>query len=710
MNRVSQISRSRPAAADAADASPTHRYWAFFSYSHKDSDDADWLHEALEHYHVPRALVGRLTATGAVPASFAPIFRDRHELAASGDLGDTIREALAESRCLIVLCSPEAAQSRWTNEEILTFKKMHPNRLVLAAIIAGEPFASEMPGREAEECFPPALRQKFDRRGQPTGKRAEPIAADLRDRGDGKQLGLVKLVAGMLGLGLDDLIRREQTRRQRRLTYIAAASLAGMTLTSGLAFFAFDARDAARDQRREAEGLVAFMLGDLKDKLEPIGRLDALDGVGARVLDYYSKQDASELSDAALLQRARALSLTAQVAYLRGDMETAQQLYRQAMAGTAEAIRRDPDDPRRLFDHAQNVFWIGEIARKRGQADQAEAAYREYKRLADRMVAIEPDNLKWRMEALYANENIGIVLYNQRRFAEAARQFEGSLRPMESLASIDPSNAEYQKELSTLLAWLADAYRDQGHLDAAIAVRERQSSLLRSLIASGRTDVDFREHLIPVHQALGILLTSRGKVEPGIEELRRSVAESERLIPVEPDNAYWKGLAAQARLELARTLLSLGRGADANTEAQAGCKLASQVRARDSAGRWRHLQTDCLDLRSRIALQSAGQAEALRLAELALASARAERSEIPTRDRYRVAAAHRNLGDIRQRMGDPGAAKAQWAAAFAQLPRNVAERPAEMHERAEILKRLGRADEAGRLDARLASIGYRRII
>ena len=91
----------------------------------------------------------------------------------------------------------------------------------------------------------------------------------------------------MLGVGLDDLVQRETTRRQRRLAWLAAASLAGMAVTSTLAFTAIQARDAARDQRREAEGPDRFMLGDLKDKLEPIGRLDALDGVGARVLDYY---------------------------------------------------------------------------------------------------------------------------------------------------------------------------------------------------------------------------------------------------------------------------------------------------------------------------------------------------------------------------------------------------------------------------------------
>ena len=69
-----------------------------------------------------------------------------------------------------------------------------------------------------------------------------------------------------------------------------------MAVTSRLAITAIQARDAARDQRREAEGLIGFMLGDLKDKLEPIGKLDALDGVGARVLAYYQKLDTSELS------------------------------------------------------------------------------------------------------------------------------------------------------------------------------------------------------------------------------------------------------------------------------------------------------------------------------------------------------------------------------------------------------------------------------
>ena len=711
MNRIALMSRDKETGAgNGPGASADNaRYQAFLSYSHADSDDADWLHKAIERFAVPRGLVGRVTAAGPVPKSLSPIFRDRHELAASSDLGQTIRQALKVSRFLIVLCSPAAAASRWVNEEIVAFKKLHGEKRVLAAIVAGEPWTSEIEGREAEECFPPALREKYDRRGHATGKRAEPIAADLRDVGDGREAGKLKLVAGMLGLGLDDLVRREQQRRQKRLTYIAAASIAGMAVTSGLAVFAFDKRDEARDQRREAEGLVGFMLGDLRDELEPIGKLSALDAVGSRALAYFEKQDKTELSDEALAQRSHALNLLAQISDKRLDPAGALARYREAMRSTAELVERAPNDPQRLFDHAQNVFYVGEMARDRGDARRAEAAYREYKNLADRMVAIDPDNLKWRMEVFYANENMGIVLYNQRRFAEASKVLESSLRPLGSGASIDTNNADYQKEYSTLLAWLADSFAAQGQLDRAVAIRERQIAFLQPL-SDAQSDVIFRQHLIPAHFGLGNLLLPQGRTEQAINQFNASITESERLLPVEPDNASWTGLAAQSRLQLAKTLATLGRRTEAAAHARIGCDQAKRVLSRDPGTAWRRLQTDCYSVRARIALAAGDLPGAEALAGQAVASARTERSSDPYKDRFKIAGEYRLLGDVRRRMGEPVEAKAAWTYALTQLPSGITERPIETKDRAELLRLLGRENEARSLYARLTAMGYRNTI
>ena len=225
---------------------------------------AEWLHEALESFRVPSHLVGRLTEHGSVPRRLTPdlprpsgtrgLGRPRHGDPRGADGIALPRRPLLSGR----------RSSRWTNAEIEAFKRIRPDGCIFAVIVDGEPFASDIAGREAEECLPRALRFKYDRRGRPTAKRAEPLGRRYpRVTPKSRRMGFLKLVAGMLGVGLDDLVRRADIRRQKRLAILAAASLAGMAVTSVLAVTAIQARDAARDQRREAEGLIGFMLGDL---------------------------------------------------------------------------------------------------------------------------------------------------------------------------------------------------------------------------------------------------------------------------------------------------------------------------------------------------------------------------------------------------------------------------------------------------------------
>lgn len=707
--RSSEWTRAHRSAAETTPfAGGSQHYFAFLSYSHQDQALADWLEDQLEKFRVPRHLVGRITDHGSVPRRLRPVFRDLKELPASDDLGSEINAALSASRFLVVLCSPDAARSRWANAEIETFKRAHPDGGIFAAILSGEPFASDIPGREHEECLPQALRLKYDRRGRPTGKRAEPLAADLREPGEARRLGFLKLVAGMLGVGLDELVRRDEIRRQRRLAIVTAASIAGMLVTSGLALTAINARDEARDQRREAESLVGFMLGDLKGKLEPIGRLDALDGVGARVLEYYHKQDTADLPDAALLQRSKALTLMADVANSRGDIDGALRLFHEAMAGTAEAIRRDPKDPQRLFDHAQNVFWTADIALRRGDTRGAERAFREYKSLADRMVALDPDNMKWRMETQYADANLGILLFNQRRFADSAAQFANALRTIEAIATADAGNSDYQKSLAESLAWLADARSSQGRIDDATALRERDVALLERLFRQSGGDVDYGQMLVPAHRALARLYAVRGRLEPAIAQIRAAVTRSQQLLDVERTNSQWLDFSANARLDLARYYLASGRMADAEVETAAACGLARQLVTKDgSVAQWRALQRDCLVTQVLVALSSGDGSRAEALSERAVVSARGVNSPDPIEDGYGLAKALRLAGDVDWRLGNPAAARADWTRAFAVIPRTTTERPSEMSEHRLILQRLGRQEEAKNLQSKLGAMGYR---
>ena len=226
-----------------------HVYRAFISYSHRDKHAATRLHRAVESYRIPSKLVGKTTAIGVTPRRLHPIFRDRDELPASADLGAQLSAALRTSLFLVVICSPAAAKSHWVEQEILQFKQIHGDSRVLALIVDGTPYASGMPGREDEECFPKTLRYQLGPGGELSTTPAEPIAADMRKAADGWRLAQLKLIAGLTGLKLDDLVQREQQRRMRRLAIITTGAMSGMVVTGALAFYANARRIEANTQR-----------------------------------------------------------------------------------------------------------------------------------------------------------------------------------------------------------------------------------------------------------------------------------------------------------------------------------------------------------------------------------------------------------------------------------------------------------------------------
>lgn len=220
------------------------RYWGFISYSHADIGWAQWLHRALEGFVVPRRLVGRETAAGRLPDRLFPVFRDRDELSSSAELGGVIEQALRQSRCLIVICSPKAARSRWVNEEIRSFKRRGRQARVLALIVDGEP------GDPARECFPPALCHVVDEDGRLLDEPVEPIAADARPGRDSRREALLRVLAGMLDVPYDEL--RQRARQQLAWQRLRQTAAAALLLAAGVgAWQAERARSAEADRQAQ---------------------------------------------------------------------------------------------------------------------------------------------------------------------------------------------------------------------------------------------------------------------------------------------------------------------------------------------------------------------------------------------------------------------------------------------------------------------------
>ena len=212
--------------AGSATPQKPRTYYAFISYSHRDSVLVRRLHREMEQYRVPQRLLGKPSpVTGVIPRRLNPIFLDREELPSSANLGTPIHETLSHSYTLIAACSPYSAVSRWVNGEVQYFKQIGKADRVMCVILDGEPNATDKPELGKPECFCPALRHAVDTEGRLTERREEPLAADIRREADGWKRAKLKLIAGMLGISFDELNQRERERMRVRHAWQLATAI-----------------------------------------------------------------------------------------------------------------------------------------------------------------------------------------------------------------------------------------------------------------------------------------------------------------------------------------------------------------------------------------------------------------------------------------------------------------------------------------------------
>ncbi len=399
---------------------------------------------------------------------------------------------MAQSEFLIVMCSPRSAKSQWVNREVAWFKTHRDARKILTLIVDGEPGASAMPGREAEECFPKTLLYRVDENLEATDQIEDaPLAADARDTGDGRRGAKLKIAAAMLGVGLDTLAKRDDRRRAQRRRIVMAGMAASMAILAGISVYAElqrrtvviarnDAVAAKKDaefQRDEAQSLFEFMLTDLRQRLDAVGRLDILETVAERLNESYAKQDLEKLDADALGRRARVQLLLGEVDNTRGNLDAALAQYKEAAATTEELLKRNPGKAQQIFDHAQSVFWVGYIAWQRGDANEAKTYFTQYKDYADQLVAIDPENEDWQMEVKYALNNLGTLAMDEGDAAEAEGYFRKSLDLVMRLSEKDPNDVDRILSAGQAYAWLADALYRQLEFSDAIAARSTEIHL-----------------------------------------------------------------------------------------------------------------------------------------------------------------------------------------------------------------------------------------
>ncbi|HCF24386.1 MULTISPECIES: toll/interleukin-1 receptor domain-containing protein [unclassified Novosphingobium] len=507
-------------------AAAAPRYRAFVSYCHRDDRLATWIHRKLEASRLPDG------------TRLVPLFIDRAELAAGPDLSAQVRDALTESAALLVIASPAAKASRWVGQEIALFRQLHPDRPVLAALIEGEP----------DEAFPDALLQH-------QGTALEPLAADFRKGQDGKRLGLLKIVAGLSDQPLDRLVQRDAQARQRRVMAVTAGAVFLSLILAGLLVLALRARAEAERQRAEAEGLVEFMLTDLRDKLKGVGRLDVMDAVNQRVMErYQSDFGYRSLGSEEIIRRARLLHAMAEDDYsntgrpneLGSRIEQGLKKSRQAWQMTNAIFARQPQNLDAIFAHSQSEFFLGyghylnRVNAQQANYPETYKHFNNYRGLVRMLVDLQPDNDKWQKELAYADGTLCSLILEDHGDSGKALKFCGSARAaMEALYKRKPDLFS-ALDFANRLSWEAEALFSNDQPERALALRKRQISIVAALQNSFPEDTRPWEARMLAELSLADDLAKQGQWKAAGLAAGESRAAADRLRGKDPANRYWR--------------------------------------------------------------------------------------------------------------------------------------------------------------------------
>ncbi len=471
------------------------RYAAFISYSHRDRRHALWLHRRIERYRLPGDI--GLDSADEAGTKLRPVFLDRAELPSSADLAAAVQTALADSRTLIVICSPDAAASRWVNEEVRRFKILGRGHRILCLVVSGDPAAGD--------CFPPALLFQVED-GQLTTQRAgEPLAADIRPGMDDPSSAALKIIAGMLEVPYDRLRQRDVVRRHRQLALIASASALGCVAFAALALVALHARDEAEHQRTRAEqqSLTAQRTADFMKSLFEVSDPGEARGnsVTAReVLDSGARQIDAQLRDAPLIR--------AQLSTTLGEVYANLGLYEEGLGllqGASRVRLRPPDQ------QAETLIAAGELQTAR--ADYP-AARRELEGATAIMRTLDPSahNLQVRLLGAYGE------LYNSQDDSARARPY------FEQALALSAASKDAVSQRSRLLQGLAQA--DMADRRFESAERTLKQALAEQLASTG----ELHPRVSDIISDLGSTAYFRGQRDEAIRYYRRCLEIERRIL------------------------------------------------------------------------------------------------------------------------------------------------------------------------------------
>ncbi len=331
----------------------------------------------------------------------------------------------------------------------------------------------------------------------------------------------------------------------------AVATAVVLLVAAGITKYTIDLknqRSAAIAARDQAEDLVAFMLEDLSDDLRPVGRLEALEQVARKALEYY-EQAAPGTDRSAAFRRGSAFAIVAEVLDDQGDRAAALEAANTARDIHQRLVEASPERHDWQNQLALSHLRLGSILRLSGDDRQAQAseALEAAFAVASRLVELDPSHSEWRQTLAETHYALGMFnLFRERGLEKAGRRFDAAIAIYQRLAGEDPSRLRFKFRLAVLYGQgLGQTYQLSGQDAESLAAIEQAYALYQELARADPSNNKWQNGFAWENRRMGDYHQRHSRPRQALGYYRNALAISQRLVGLEPANVDWQDGLAQ---------------------------------------------------------------------------------------------------------------------------------------------------------------------
>jgi DNA-binding winged helix-turn-helix (wHTH) protein/tetratricopeptide (TPR) repeat protein len=275
--------------------------------------------------------------------------------------------------------------------------------------------------------------------------------------------------------------------------------------------------------RNNAENLISFILFDLKDKLEPLGRVDLLDLVGSKTIEYFDGVGTQNLSNTSLINWLQALQIMGESNFAKGDYQAANEIFLKCNVVLERALESDQSNSALLEKSSLTKYWLGYLAYIKKDYELAETNWQSYLSVAQALSKIDPSNDKWFLEISYAFNNLGTLANKRDQLSQADGFFNQSIDIKQQLFSKNPDDPLLIAELADSISWIGKIKEKEGDIQARLEIYQESLDLTKRLIELDSTNPNWKNRLSMAHHRVALSFYDFGQLTQAKSHLQQSL-------------------------------------------------------------------------------------------------------------------------------------------------------------------------------------------